>query len=81
MTPFLACTGHLLVDLPLFGLPILLLGGAVLWIVRADRRQGREDSGLHSGDAALATDDLREQLGELAGDSRPRIVLAGDAAP
>ena len=35
----LACAGHVLVDLPLFGSPILLLAGAVAWIVRSERRR------------------------------------------
>ena len=41
MTPLLACASHLLVDLPLFGAPVLLLGGAMAAIVRGERRRAR----------------------------------------
>jgi hypothetical protein len=39
MTPIIACAGHVLIDLPLFGSPILLLAGAVAWMVRSERRR------------------------------------------
>jgi hypothetical protein len=38
----LACAGHVLIDLPLFGSPVLLLAGAVAWMVRAERRRADE---------------------------------------
>jgi hypothetical protein len=40
MIPVLACAGHVLIDLPLFGSPVLLLAGAVTWMVRSERRRG-----------------------------------------
>jgi hypothetical protein len=38
MTVILACASHLLIDLPLFGGPVLLLGGGVLYTTRRERR-------------------------------------------
>lgn len=35
----LACASHLLVDLPLFGAPVLFVVGAVLLIRRSERRR------------------------------------------
>jgi hypothetical protein len=37
----LACASHVLIDLPLFGAPVLILGGGVLWTARQERRRGR----------------------------------------
>jgi hypothetical protein len=37
----LACASHLLVDLPLFGGPVILLIGGVLLTTRAERRRER----------------------------------------
>jgi hypothetical protein len=36
----LACASHLLIDLPLFGAPVLLLGGGVWFTTRAERKRG-----------------------------------------
>jgi hypothetical protein len=36
-----ACASHLLVDLPLFGGPVLLPALAVLLVVRGERRRAR----------------------------------------
>jgi hypothetical protein len=42
----LGCASHLLVDLPLFGGPVLFVLGAVLLIRRSERRQAAgEDRG------------------------------------
>jgi hypothetical protein len=42
----LGCASHLLVDLPLFGGPVLFVIGAVLLISRSERRRaGREEDG------------------------------------
>jgi hypothetical protein len=35
----LACAGHLLVDLPLFGAPVLTIGGVLFLMARGDRRR------------------------------------------
>ena len=35
----LACAGHVLIDLPLFGLPVFALIGGVWWITRQERRR------------------------------------------
>ena len=35
----LACASHVLIDLPLFGAPVLLLGGGVWWTTRSERRR------------------------------------------
>ena len=35
----LACASHLLVDLPLFGGPVLMLVAAVLFTIRSERRR------------------------------------------
>jgi hypothetical protein len=35
----LACASHVLIDLPLFGAPVFLLVGAVLFTTRAERRR------------------------------------------
>jgi hypothetical protein len=34
-----ACASHLLIDLPLFGSPALLLAGALVLIARSERRR------------------------------------------
>ena len=39
----LACTSHLLVDLPLFGGPVAFVVGAILLIRRSERRRFDED--------------------------------------
>ncbi len=78
MSVLFACAGHLLIDLPLFGLPIVLLAGAVTWIVRADRRREQAESASDGGRVALAGDDLLEELGELSSDPSPGVMLAGD---
>jgi hypothetical protein len=38
----LACASHVLIDLPLFGGPVLALAGGVLWTVRNERRRARQ---------------------------------------
>jgi hypothetical protein len=35
----LACAGHVLIDLPVFGGPVLMLAAWILYIVRRERRQ------------------------------------------
>jgi len=35
----LACAGHVLIDLPLFGAPVFLLGGGVWWTTRSERKR------------------------------------------
>jgi hypothetical protein len=35
----LACTSHFLIDMPLFGAPVLFIVGAVLMIRRSERRR------------------------------------------
>ena len=42
----LAHAGHLLVDIPLFGGPVLILAGALIWSSRRERR--REEAGPRS---------------------------------
>ena len=39
MTIPIACTGHVLVDLPIFGGPVLVLGGWLVWTTLKHRRQ------------------------------------------
>ncbi len=49
----LACAGHVLVDLPLFGAPVLFVVGAVLLIRRSERRRyGEGETTAGSGPAA-----------------------------
>jgi hypothetical protein len=40
----LACASHVLIDLPLFGGPVLALAGGVLWTTRQERKRAREDT-------------------------------------
>ena len=42
----LACTSHLLVDLPLFGGPVAFVVGAILLIRRSERRRFDEEGGV-----------------------------------
>jgi hypothetical protein len=44
MTVLYACASHLLVDLPLFAGPALMIIGAVALITRAERRRARVTS-------------------------------------
>ena len=39
MTPPVACTGHLLIDLPIFAGPVLMLGGWLTWTTLRARRR------------------------------------------
>jgi hypothetical protein len=39
MSPLIACASHLLVDLPLFGGPVLLIIGGVGLTARAEKRR------------------------------------------
>ena len=57
MTGLLACTSHLLVDLPLFAAPVLFVLGAVFFISRSERR--REDDG---GESALGRPGASHEL-------------------
>jgi cytochrome c-type biogenesis protein CcmH/NrfF len=41
MTPILACASHLLVDLPLFGGPVVMVIAAVVLMTRAERRRSK----------------------------------------
>jgi hypothetical protein len=43
MTSLLACASHVLVDLPLFGGPVLLVGGAAFVMARFERQRDAED--------------------------------------
>jgi hypothetical protein len=42
MTLPTACTGHLLVDLPIFAGPVLVLGGWLVWTTLRARRDGEQ---------------------------------------
>jgi cytochrome c-type biogenesis protein CcmH/NrfF len=42
MNSLLACTSHLLVDLPLFAGPAVMVIGAIVLIARRERRRGSE---------------------------------------
>ncbi|MFL5781335.1 MAG: hypothetical protein ACJ760_08490 [Thermoleophilaceae bacterium] len=42
----LAHAGHLLIDIPLFGGPVFILAGALIWSTRRERR--REEAGRGS---------------------------------
>ncbi len=44
MTGLYACASHLLVDLPLFGGPVLFVIAAVLLISRSERRRAAQDN-------------------------------------
>jgi hypothetical protein len=39
MTLVLAHAGHLLIDIPLYGGPVFILAGALLWSTRRERRR------------------------------------------
>jgi hypothetical protein len=39
MTPVLACASHLLIDLPLFGGPVVMVIATVLLMARSERRR------------------------------------------
>jgi cytochrome c-type biogenesis protein CcmH/NrfF len=41
MTPVLACASHLLVDLPLFGGPVVMVIAAVGLMARSERRRSK----------------------------------------
>jgi len=41
----LACTSYFLVDMPLFGAPVLFIVGAILLIRRSERRRFAVDGG------------------------------------
>ena len=41
MTPVLACASHLLVDLPLFGGPVVMVVAAVGLMTRSERRRAQ----------------------------------------
>jgi hypothetical protein len=56
MTGLLACASHLLVDLPLFGGPVLFVVAAVVLISRSERRRAGE-AGPGSGFGAAAGPD------------------------
>lgn len=49
MTPILACASHLLVDLPLFGGPVVMVIGAVVWIARSERHRAGEQPARKRG--------------------------------
>ncbi len=40
MSLLFACASHLLIDLPLFGGPVVMVLGAVFVMARAERRRG-----------------------------------------
>jgi hypothetical protein len=42
----LAHAGHLLIDIPLFGGPVFILAGALIWSTRRERR--RDEAGPRS---------------------------------
>ena len=44
----LAHFGHVLIDLPLFGGPVIFLALALVWSTRHERRRERDRSGGHS---------------------------------
>lgn len=45
----LACASHLLIDLPLFGGPVVMVLGAMLLMARAERRRARDRPALPGG--------------------------------
>ena len=49
MTPVLACASHLLVDLPLFGGPVVMVIAAVVLMTRSERRKGRRPQAPSAG--------------------------------
>ncbi len=53
----LACAGHALVDLPLFGGPVLFVGGFVFFMSR--RARGWDDEELLLADEPEVAGDLR----------------------
>jgi hypothetical protein len=55
----LACAGHVLIDLPLFGAPVLLLGGGVWFTTRAERRRASDGGLAQSADRLLVADELQ----------------------
>ncbi len=47
MTPPIACSGHLLIDIPIFAGPVLVLGGWLIWTtLRSRKRSGAGGSVL-----------------------------------
>ena len=70
-----ACASHLLVDLPLFGGPVMLLLVGMLITARGERRRASQRSGADGGGAPGAGYQLLECRGELGRDGRPRVVL------
>ncbi len=44
MSPVLACAGHVLVDLPLFGGPVVMVIATVVLMARSERRRARRRS-------------------------------------
>jgi hypothetical protein len=40
-----ACAGHVLVDIPIFGGPVVVLGGWLTWTTLRSRREGGEETG------------------------------------
>ncbi len=45
MTPILACASHLLVDLPLFGGPVVMVAAGLYYTARRERRGAEDPSG------------------------------------
>jgi hypothetical protein len=67
MTGLFACASHLLVDLPLFGGPVLFVVAAVALISRSERRRAGEE-GPSSGFGAAAGPDGLPSSGAAPGE-------------
>jgi cytochrome c-type biogenesis protein CcmH/NrfF len=64
MSLVIACASHLLVDLPLFGGPVVMVVGAVVMMARAERRRGahsRESPAARSAARLTAPSRLAEK--------------------
>ncbi len=55
----LACASHVLIDLPLFGAPVLLLGGGVWFTTRAERKRAADGGVAQSADRLFLADELQ----------------------
>jgi cytochrome c-type biogenesis protein CcmH/NrfF len=64
MSLVIACASHLLVDLPLFGGPVVMVVGAVVMMARAERRrasQSRSSPAVRSAARITAPSRLAEK--------------------
>jgi hypothetical protein len=63
----LACSGHLLIDLPIFMGPVVVLAGWLLMVTRRARRQERAEGGTAQEDTATTVAHDREAAHRLLG--------------